>query len=89
MNKAQLVAAMAESMDVTKAEAERTLGAVTDAVSEALRAGEEVNISGFGKFSVKDRAARVGRNPQTGEAIDIKASKSASWKVAKALKDTL
>ena len=75
MNKSELIEAVAASADLSKAAAGRALDAVVDAITGALKAEEQVVLVGFGTFSVKDRAARTGRNPQTGEPIQIAAAK--------------
>ncbi|ACU34821.1 HU family DNA-binding protein [Actinosynnema pretiosum subsp. pretiosum] len=89
MNKAELVSAIAEGADVEKAVATRALDAVLDSITKALAQGDDVVLTGFGSFTVKERAARTGRNPQTGEAIEIAASKAVGFKVGKALKDAV
>lgn len=89
MNKKELVAAIADKAEVTKVNAEASLNAIVEAISEELAKGGDVAISGLGKFSVRDRAARTGRNPQTGETISIAASKAPVFKAAKALKDAV
>ncbi len=89
MNKAELTEAMAEAADISKAAAARALDGMIDAVTEALKNGDQVSLIGFGTFSVRDRAARTGRNPQTGEAINIAASKNPAFKAGKALKDAV
>lgn len=89
MTKKELVAAMAEKTEMTKKDSEVMLNALIDVVSEALTNGEEVAIAGLGKFEVRERAARSGRNPQTGEAIEIAACKVPAFKAAKALKDAV
>jgi DNA-binding protein HU-beta len=89
MNKSDLIDTMAEAADVSKSAAGRALDALTDAVAVALKNGETVSILGFGTFSVKERAARTGRNPQTGATIEIAASKTPSFKAGKALKDAV
>ena len=89
MNKKELVAAIAEKAEMTKTNAEIALGAITEVVAEELAKGEEVTLVGLGKFTVRERAARKGRNPQTGETIDIAATKSVGFKAAKALKDAV
>lgn len=89
MNKTELVDAMAESADISKAAAGRALDGMIDAITGALKSGEQVSVVGFGSFMVKERAARVGRNPQTGAEIKIKASKNPSFKAGKALKDAV
>lgn len=87
MNKSDLVEAMAEAADISKSKAQMALDGMADAVAVALKNGESVSLIGFGTFSVKERAARTGRNPQTGAAIQIAASKTPSFKAGKALKD--
>ncbi len=87
MNKAELSAAIVKKTGFTKKDAEKALGAVTEAISEALAAGDRVQIVGFGSFEVRNRPARVARNPRTGEQIKIKASKAPVFKAGKALKD--
>jgi DNA-binding protein HU-beta len=89
MNKSELVDAMAEAADISKSAAGRALDALTDSVASALKGGDTVSIIGFGTFSVKERAARTGRNPQTGESIQIAASKNPAFKAGKALKDAV
>ncbi|MBT3093099.1 MAG: HU family DNA-binding protein [Candidatus Thiodiazotropha endolucinida] len=89
MNKAELIEAMAESADISKAAAGRALDGMVDAVTKAMKEGDTLALVGFGTFSVKERAAREGRNPQTGETIKIKASRIPSFKAGKALKDAI
>ncbi len=89
MNKAQLIDAVAEDTDMSKAAAGRAVDAVFHNLTEALKNGNEVVIIGFGTFKVKERAARKGRNPQTGEEIQIAATKVASFKQGKALKESV
>lgn len=89
MNKSDLIEAMAEAGDISKTAAGRALDALTDAIAIALKQGETVSLIGFGTFSVKERAARTGRNPQTGAAIEIAASKTPAFKAGKALKDAI
>lgn len=89
MNKTELVAAMAEQTNLSKKDAEATLKAFIDVVSEELKKGEKVQLVGFGTFEVSERAAREGRNPQTGETMEIKASKTPKFKAGKALKDMM
>lgn len=89
MNKTELVNAIAEKAEITKADAGRALDATIEAIQETLANGEQVSLVGFGTFSVRERAARQGRNPRTGESIDIPASKNAAFKAGKALKDSL
>jgi len=87
VNKSELIDAIAASADLSKASAGRALDAVVEAVTGALKSGDSVSLVGFGTFSVKDRAARTGRNPQTGATIQIAAAKVPSFKAGKALKD--
>mgnify|MGYP001296257871 FL=1 len=89
MNKSDLIDAIALSADISKAAAGRALEATVDSITEALQSGDQVALVGFGTFQVKDRAARSGRNPQTGETIQIKASKVPGFKAGKALKDAV
>lgn len=89
MNKAELIDAVATAADISKASATRAVDAVFDNIAAALKKEEQVNLVGFGTFTVRGRAARVGRNPQTGEAIDIKAAKVPGFKPGKALKDAV
>jgi DNA-binding protein HU-beta len=80
---------MAEKAGLTKAEAERALKAFTDTIEDALKAGDKVALVGFGTFSVGERAARTGQNPQTGQKIEIAAAKVPKFKAGKALKDSI
>ena len=89
MNKADLVAKVAEKAGITKKDAETALGAVIASIEEALVAGEKLSLVGFGTFEVSERAAREGRNPQTGETMTINASKTPKFKAGKALKDVV
>ena len=89
MNKADLVAAMAEKAGVSKKDAEASLKAFTDVVAEELKKGEKIQLVGFGTFEVSERAARTRRNPQTGAEMTIAASKAPKFKAGKALKDSL
>lgn len=89
MNKSELIDAIAESADLPKAAAGRALDAVVESITSALKNEDSVSLVGFGTFSVKDRAARQGRNPQTGETINIAAAKIPSFKAGKALKDAV
>lgn len=89
MNKSELIDAIAESADLSKASATRALDAALDGIVETLKAGDQVVLIGFGTFSVKDRAARTGRNPQTGAPIEIAAAKIPGFKAGKALKDAV
>lgn len=89
MNKTDLIDAIAAAADLPKASAGRALDAVVDSISDALSKGEPVTLVGFGTFAVKHRAAREGRNPQTGQTIPIKASNVPGFKPGKALKDAV
>ena len=89
MNRMELVAAIAEKTELSKKDAEKALKAFTDVVAEELKKGEKIQLVGFGTFEVSERAAREGRNPQTGEVMKIAASKSPKFKAGKALKDAL
>ncbi|WP_342707490.1 HU family DNA-binding protein [Allochromatium warmingii] len=89
MNKSELIEKMAEAADISKAAAGRALDALTDSIAVALKDGDTVSLIGFGTFSLKERAARTGRNPQTGATIEIKASKTPAFKAGKALKDAV
>ncbi len=89
MNKTELIAAIADKTDVSKKDTEATLKAFVDVVTAALKKDDKVQIVGFGTFEVAKRAARTGRNPQTGKSMKIKASKSPKFKAGKALKDAL
>lgn len=89
MNKTELVAAMAEQAGISKKDAEKTLKAFTDVVTEELKKDGKVQLVGFGTFEVSERAAREGRNPQSGEPMKIAASKAPKFKAGKALKDAL
>lgn len=89
MNKSELIDAIAASADISKAAAGRALDAVIDSVTDALKKGDQVALVGFGTFMVKERAARTGRNPQTGAPIQIAAAKIPGFKAGKALKDAV
>lgn len=89
MNKTELIAAIAEQAEISRKDAEAALKAFTDVVSAALKNGDKVQLVGFGTFEVSERAAREGRNPQTGKAMKIAASKAPKFKAGKALKDML
>ncbi len=89
MNKAELTDAVAEATDLTKTEAARAVDAVLSTITGTLAKGEQVGVVGFGTFLVRDRAARVGRNPQTGAEIQIAAAKVPAFKPGKALKDAV
>ena len=87
MNKATLIAKIAEKSELNKKQAEAALNAFTDTITEALKEGDKVQLMGFGTFEVKERAARVGRKPSTGETIEIPAKKSPVFKAGKGFKD--
>ncbi|MDU4961228.1 MAG: HU family DNA-binding protein [Sporomusaceae bacterium] len=89
MNKTELVASVAEKAGITKKDAEKTVTAFLDSIQEALANNEKVQLIGFGTFETRERAARTGRNPQTGKEITIEASKSPVFKAGKALKDAI
>lgn len=89
MNKVELVAAVAEKAELSKKDAEKAVAAVLAAVEEAVAAGDKVQLVGFGTFEVRERAARTGRNPQTGAEIKIAASKQPVFKAGKAFKDAV
>ncbi|MEG0570446.1 MAG: HU family DNA-binding protein [Oscillospiraceae bacterium] len=87
MTKVELVTAIAEKTNLTKKDAEKALNATIESISESLKAGDKVQLVGFGTFEVRDRAAREGQNPATGEKINIAATKVPAFKAGKALKD--
>ena len=87
MNRTELISAMSEKSELTKVDTEKSLKAFIDTVTEELKNGGKVQLVGFGTFEVTERAERNGRNPKTGEAITIPASKSPKFKAGKALKD--
>ena len=89
MNKAELIEAVADGANLSKADAGRAVDAVVDSIASALSKGQQVSVVGFGTFSVKHRAARSGRNPRTGETIAIAASNVPGFKAGKALKDAV
>ncbi|PIV35889.1 MAG: integration host factor subunit alpha [Lysobacterales bacterium CG02_land_8_20_14_3_00_62_12] len=89
MNKSELTSAIADNAELSKADAGRALEGLIKAVKKALKSGDTVAIVGFGTFSVRKRAARTGRNPQTGATLKIKASKNPAFKAGKALKDAV
>jgi DNA-binding protein HU-beta len=89
MNKSELIDAVATSSDLPKAQAARAVDAMIDVISSALKGGDQVTIVGFGTFLVREREARSGRNPRTGETIQIPASKMPSFKAGKGLKDAV
>ena len=89
MNKTELVAAVAEQADISKKDAEKALKAFVDVVTEEMKKGEKVQLVVFGTFEVSERAAREGRNPQTGKTMKIEACKAPKFKAGKALKDAV
>ena len=89
MNKAELIGKVAELADCTKADADKVIDAVFDAITAALKGGDEVRLVGFGSFSVTNRAAKEGRNPRTGATIKIAASKAPKFSAGKGLKDAV
>ena len=89
MNKTELVAAISEKTELTKKDSEKALKALIDVVAEELKKGEKVQLVGFGTFEVSERAARTGKNPQTGAEIKIAACKAPKFKAGKALKDLI
>jgi DNA-binding protein HU-beta len=89
VNKTELIDAVAEGADISKAAATRAVDTMLDSISKTLATGNQVTLVGFGTFSVKQRAARTGRNPRTGEPIDIPAAKVPGFKAGKALKDAV
>ena len=89
MNRAELIAAMAKKADLTQIDAEKALKAFTEVVADELKKGDKIQLVGFGTFEVGERAAREGRNPQTGETMTIAACKAPKFKAGKALKDAI
>ena len=89
MNKAELIATVAEVAGLSKKDSEKAVNATFTAITEALEAGEKVSLVGFGAFDVKERAARMGRNPRTKEEVEIPASRVPQFKAGKALKDSV
>lgn len=89
MNKTELVTRVAETTELTKKDATKAVDAILDAIADTLKAGDKVSLIGFGNFEVRERAARKGRNPQTGEEIEIAASKMPAFKPGKELKDSV
>lgn len=89
MNKTELIATVAEVAALSKKDAEKAVNATFDAITAALEAGEKVSLVGFGAFDVKERAARMGRNPRTKEEVEIPASRVPQFKAGKALKDAV
>lgn len=89
MNKTELIAQVAASADLSKKDATKAIEATFEAIADALKGGDKVQLVGFGNFEVRERAARKGRNPQTGAEIEIAASKVPAFKPGKALKDSI
>ncbi|MDQ3343525.1 MAG: HU family DNA-binding protein [Actinomycetota bacterium] len=89
MNKNQLADAAADKSGLSKGDTSRALDAVLDSITEALRSGDKVSLTGFGTFEVRDRAARTGRNPQTGAEMQVPASKAPAFKAGKRFKDAV
>lgn len=89
MNKTELTAAVAEKAGISKKDAEKATSALFVVITDALAAGDKVAVIGFGNFEVKDRAARTGKNPQTGETVEIPATRVAAFKAGKALKQAV
>jgi len=89
VNKSEMIDMVAEAADISKAAAGRAVDAVFDGITGSLKGGDSVTLVGFGTFSISDRAARSGRNPRTGETIQIKASRMPKFKAGKALKDAV
>ena len=89
MNKTELIAAVAEKAAISKKDADKAIAAFVDSITDALKAGDKVQLVGFGGFEVRERAARTGRNPQTGAEMKIAAAKVPAFKAGKALKDLI
>ena len=89
MNKTELIAAVAEKTDLSKKDADAAVSAVLGAITDALKAGDKIPLVGFGTFEVRNRAAKQGRNPRTGETMTVPASKVPAFKAGKALKDAV
>jgi len=89
MNKSELIESISSEAGLSKADAQRALDATIDSITKTLKKGDTVSLVGFGTFSVKERAARTGRNPATGETIKIKASKTPAFKAGKGFKDAI
>ena len=89
MNKAELIEAVSDAADLSKSDATKAVDGVIEAITNSLKNGDQVTLVGFGSFLVRDRAARTGRNPRTGEAIQIAAAKVPGFKAGKALKDAV
>ena len=87
MNKADIISAVADKAGISKKDSEKVVNSLIDVISDALKEGDKIQLVGFGSFEVKDRAARIGRNPRTKEAIEIPASRTPVFKPGKALKD--
>ena len=89
MNKAELISAVSEKTGLSKKDSEKAINATFDTIGESLEAGEKVQLVGFGVFDIKERAARIGRNPKTKQEIEIPASRVPTFKAGKALKDSV
>ena len=89
MNKTELIAAVAEKTDLSKKDADAAVSAVLGAITDAIKAGDKIQLVGFGTFEVRNRAAKQGRNPRTGETMTVPASKVPAFKAGKALKDAV
>jgi DNA-binding protein HU-beta len=89
MNKTDLINKVSETSELSKKDAAKAVDSVFDAITEALQNGDKVQLVGFGNFEIRERSARKGRNPQTGEEIEIKASKIPAWKPGKTVKDSV
>ena len=89
MNKTELIAAVAEKAAISKKDADKAIAAFVDSITDALKAGDKVQLVGFGTFEVRERAARTGRNPKTKETITIAGSKAPAFKAGKAFKDAV
>ena len=89
MNKTELIAAVAEKAAISKKDADKVIAAFVDSITDALKAGDKVQLVGFGTFEVRERAARTGRNPKTKETITIAASKAPAFKAGKAFKEAI
>lgn len=89
MNKSELIAAVADASDLSKADAGKAVDALVDVIAAALKNNDKVSLVGFGTFSIRERAARTGRNPKTGKTLSISASKNPAFKAGKALKDAV
>lgn len=89
MNKQQLIDAAADATDLSKTDVATALDGLLDSITESLKAGDKVTLTGFGSFEVRERSARTARNPQTGQSVDVPASKAPAFKAGKALKDAI